>query len=89
MRKVLTQNVDERQRKKVHATENSGLEQVVNFPTRDNNLLDIFATNRPTLVQSCKPIPGVSDHETVCVTSDISAKYQRHMTLVKSRSNRS
>ena len=29
---------------------NSGLEQVVDFPTRDNNLFDIFATNRPSLV---------------------------------------
>ena len=56
---------------------NSGLEQVVDFPTRDNNLLDIFATNRPSLVESCKPIPGVSDHEIVHVSSDISAKYQR------------
>ena len=61
----------------LEALSNSSLEQVVDFPTRDNNLLDIFATNRPSLVQSCKPIPGVSDHEIVYVSSDICAKYQR------------
>ena len=36
----------------LEALSNSGLKQVVDFPTRDNNLLDIFATNRPSLVQS-------------------------------------
>ena len=59
------------------ALANSGVEQVVDFPTRDNNLLDTFATNRPSLVESCKQIPGVSDHEIVHVSSDISAKYQQ------------
>ena len=50
----------------LEALANSGLEQVVDFPTRDNNLLDIFATNRPSLVKFCKPIPGVSDHDVQC-----------------------
>ena len=35
------------------------------------------ATNRPSLVKSCKLIPGVSDHEIVHVSSYISVKYQR------------
>ena len=54
---------------------NSGLKQNVDFPTRDNNLPDIFATKRPSLVKCCKSIPGVSDHEIVYVSSEISAKY--------------
>ena len=33
--------------------------------------------NRSPLVQSCKPIPRMSDHEIIHVTSDISARYQR------------
>jgi len=41
-----------------------GLEQIVNFSTRGSNILDVFMTNKPTLVNRCEPIPGVSDHET-------------------------
>ena len=59
------------------AVENSGLDQVVDFQTRDDNLLDIFLTNRPSLIQSCKSLPGISDHEIVYVESDVSVKYQR------------
>ena len=36
------------------------LSQLVNFPTRKENTLDIFATNRPSLVTTCTPIPGVA-----------------------------
>ena len=38
-------------------------------PTRNNNILDIFLTNHPLLVESCEIIPGVSDHEIVLITS--------------------
>ena len=38
------------------------------------NTLDIFATNRPSLVTTCTPIPGVSDHEAILIASDTSAK---------------
>ena len=51
------------------------LTQVVNFRTRQNNTLDIFATNRPNLVEKYQPIPGISDHETVYVESSIVAAY--------------
>ena len=61
----------------LQAVENSGLDQVVDFQTRDDNLLDIFLTNRPSLIQSCKSLPGISDHEIVYVESDVSVKYQR------------
>lgn len=55
----------------------AGLEQMVNFPMRGNNTLDIFATNRPSLVTSCEPLSGVSDHEIVIIQSQVYAKYQR------------
>ena len=42
-----------------------GLEQMVSQPTRANNILDIFFTNRPTLVERCSLIPGMSDHDGV------------------------
>ena len=40
-----------------------GFTQVVNFPTRANNTLDVFITNRPSLLHSCSSIAGISDHE--------------------------
>ena len=41
------------------------LQQLVDFPTRRNNILDIVATNRPNLLNKCEPIAGMSDHETM------------------------
>ena len=40
-----------------------GLTQIVDFPTRVNNILDVFITNRPSLTNCCYPLSGVSDHE--------------------------
>ena len=50
---------------------------LVTFPTRNENTLDIFATNRSTLVNKCIPIPGISDHESIYVESCIKAKYRQ------------
>ena len=35
---------------------NNGLIQMVDSPTRGNNILDIFVTNRPATMQSCETI---------------------------------
>jgi len=51
--------------------------QLVNFPTRESNTLDIFATNRPTLINKCIPVPGISDHDAVYVESQIKARYKK------------
>ena len=40
-------------------------EQVVTFSTCLENTLDIFCTNRPTLVSKCTSITGMSDHDIV------------------------
>lgn len=39
-----------------------GLQQMVTFPTRENNTLDLFVTNFPSLVPRIEGVPGVSDH---------------------------
>ena len=49
--------------------QNCSLEQMVTFATRHNNTLDIFLTNRPSLINRCLPIPGLSDHDAVFVES--------------------
>ena len=48
--------------------------QMVNFPTRGNNILDIFCCNRPALITMCKPLPGISDHDILFITSLLSVK---------------
>ena len=53
-----------------------GLTQMVDFPTRRQNILDIFVTNRPSLVTACKPVPGISDHEAVLIDSLLIANVQ-------------
>ncbi|KAJ8042793.1 RNA-directed DNA polymerase from mobile element jockey [Holothuria leucospilota] len=40
-----------------------GLDQMVSEPTRVNNILDIFLTTNPTLVDRSTLIPGISDHD--------------------------
>ena len=52
-----------------------GVEQLVEAPTRGNNILDLFFTSNPSLVSKCKPIPGIGDHDAVLV--DTLAKPQR------------
>lgn len=44
-----------------------GIEQSVTEPTRGNNCLDLFVTNRPSLVKRAEVVPGVSDHAAVLV----------------------
>ena len=40
----------------------SNLTQTVSLPTRDSNILDLFFTTIPTLVQQVSILPGISDH---------------------------
>ena len=47
------------------------LTQLQREPTRLDNLLDLFFTNKPTLVKSVTTIPGISDHEIVLADCDI------------------
>jgi hypothetical protein len=53
------------------------LKQVVTFPTRHENTLDLFLMNRPSLVNRCEPLPGLGDHEIVYIDTDISAKLNK------------
>jgi len=50
-----------------------GFTQLVDTPTRGSNILDIFATNRPGLIQEVTVSPGLSDHELIIVESFIVA----------------
>ena len=52
------------------------LSQLVNFPTRKDNTLDIFATNRPSFVDKCEAFSGISDHDIIHVVAAMSLQYQ-------------
>ena len=47
----------------IDITNDFGLEQVVREPTRINNILYLFFTSNPTLVERSYVVPGISDHD--------------------------
>ncbi len=51
----------------------TGMEQLVDFPTRGDSTLDIFITNRPSLTNTCTSIPPLSDHHVVFMDVDARA----------------
>ena len=53
-----------------------GFTQIVDFPTRGHNTLDIYAINRPSLVVSCKPVSGIGDHEAILTCSTLLVESQ-------------
>ena len=40
----------------------SSLSQLVNYPTRGKNILDLYFTNNPTLAIQVKMMPGIGDY---------------------------
>ena len=51
----------------INIAHDRNLHQVVSNPTREDNILDLFFTNVPTLVQNVNILPGISDHNIVFV----------------------
>ena len=58
----------------IDMTSNIGLEQQVNFPTRGEAILDLFLTNRPSLVEKCASLPSLGDHDVVMIKTSAAAK---------------
>ena len=64
--------------------------QLVNFPTRESNILDVVFTNRPALIKCCTNIPGISDHDAVLVSFHIEITQKdtmKHKKYLWSRAN--
>ena len=51
-----------------------GLSQLQTAPTRMGATLDLFATNKPGLLKNINNIPGIADHDTILIDSDIQAR---------------
>ena len=43
-------------------------------PTRHYSILDVLLTNQPLAIINVEIVPGISDHEALIVTSDISVQ---------------
>ena len=59
--------------KLIEVISEAGLQQMQREPTRDQNLLDLFCCNKPSLVKACISIPGMSDHSIVLADCDLKA----------------
>jgi hypothetical protein len=53
------------------------MEQLQLKPSRENNILDLFLTNQPSLVKSCNTISGISDHNKIIVDTDLKPRYNK------------
>ncbi|KAK3085883.1 hypothetical protein FSP39_009995 [Pinctada imbricata] len=64
-----------------------GLTQVVEQPTRKDNILDLFITNLPNQVSRTEIMPGISDHDIVFLEFNLTPKkvkqIQRNIPLYK------
>ena len=55
-------------------SQNLGLQQIVDFPTRGISLLDLFFTNKLDLVTNCKLLAGLGDYEAVSIKNSLFIK---------------
>ena len=55
------------------------LTQMQQEPTRNNDILDLFCTNKPGLVRYTQTIPGFSDHDFIVVDCDLRPQFIKNM----------
>ena len=47
------------------------MEQIVDFSTHLDNIIELVFTTHPSLVNKCKPLPGIGDHDIVLIDTSI------------------
>ena len=74
--------------KLITLTQDTQMSQLVTFPTRGNNILDLCPCTHPDSVLSCEPIPGFSDHDaiTLSIQTTRQAMKQHRRTIYLYRS---
>ena len=66
---LLDSYVSHRFREKLIAlSQDTQMLQVVTFPTRAQNILDLCFVSHPNMILACEPVPGLSDHDAVLIT---------------------
>ena len=64
----------------IDIAQDNGLEQIVDEPTRGDNILDLLFTNNPTLINNAQCMPPLSqqaDHNTVFIDMNIKPKVNK------------
>ena len=61
-------------KKIINITDEYNLKQMVTFPTRMDNTLDLFMTSDPSKIINVRPAPPISDHDVVIVDMDLCVK---------------
>ena len=59
--------------KLIEVISEAALQQMQREPTRGQNAMDLFCSNKPSLVKVCVSIPGISDHSIVLADCDLNA----------------
>ena len=62
----------------LQCTADESLTQLQLEPTRDQNILDLYFTNRPGLAKHTQTLPGISDHDIVLVDTELKAKINKN-----------
>ena len=62
-----------KEKKLIEVISEAGLQQVQRKPTRGQHLLDLSCFNKPSLVNACISIPGISDNSIVLADCDLKA----------------
>ncbi|KAL8618799.1 hypothetical protein ACOMHN_000227 [Nucella lapillus] len=76
--KPKTQN-SETHHKLIEIIQENGLQQMVTFPTREANTLDLIITNTPQLISRVEPLPRISDHEVVYAELNIETQRKKQV----------
>ena len=63
----------------VSLLEDSSLVQMVTEPTRGDNVLDLFQTSNPTLVNNETVSPGIADHNIVVADVNVKPKQSKQL----------
>ena len=57
----------------LETSQDLGLTQIVDVPTRGTSILDLLFTNHPDLIKKCYLLSGLGDHEVVRINSSLQA----------------
>ena len=66
------------------------MEQIVDFSTRLDNIIELVFTTHPSLVNECKSLPGIGDHDIVLIDKSIEvtrSKTPRHKIYIWKSAN--
>ena len=74
----------------IDTIQEKSMEQTVDFPTRLDNIIELVFTTHPSLVNECKSLPGIGDHDIILIDKGIEvtrSKTPRHKIYIWKSAN--